>query len=113
MTILCGRAYRIVRLFHLGPGAFRPRPKVQSTVTCWEPERANPPGEKELSELKRCLRACFSRRRQTLRNNLRGALGSQEQADVLLERGAVDGLARPDAIDPAAYARLARAWPPL
>jgi len=113
LTVLCGRVYRITCLFPLAPGAFRPRPKVESAVTHWERTGAHPVGDDELSALKRCLRACFARRRQTLRNNLRAAFGSADQADAVLQRGAVDGGLRPEAVDPAGYTRLARAWPTL
>jgi len=110
LGILCGAVFRIERLFDLAPARFRPAPKVHSSVTRWTPRLDGVPSDAELARLRRCLAACFSRRRKTLRNNLRAALGSEAAALRLLESCAVDGALRAEALEPAVFRRLAAAW---
>ena len=112
LTVLTGRAYRIERLFDLGPGAFRPRPKVVSTVTRWtrREDEALPPDL--LAPLMAALRAAFAHRRQTLQKNLRGVLpGGDAHAVDLLARAGVDGALRAEAIAPEGFVAIALAWP--
>ncbi|ANM28894.1 hypothetical protein ABI59_03655 [Acidobacteria bacterium Mor1] len=110
LTILTGTWFQVRTLFHVSPGAFRPRPEVTSTVTGWE-TRADPPLPDELEgALEACLRGCFARRRQTLWNNLRAALGS-DPARALLDTTGLEGSLRPEALPPAAYYKLAAGWP--
>ena len=110
LTVLAGESFRIERVFDLPPGAFRPRPKVDSTVTRWTPRegalRSDP------APLAAVLRAAFAHRRQTLLKNLRGALaGGEDEARALLARAGLDGALRAEAIPPEGFVALARAWP--
>ncbi len=110
LTVLAGLAFRIERILDLPPGAFRPRPKVTSTVTRWlrrEPEVLD--GALEPA-LRRVLRAAFARRRGTLRVNLRAALGETAAASLCSAAGIDDGL-RAERLSPDAFVRLAAAWP--
>jgi 16S rRNA (adenine1518-N6/adenine1519-N6)-dimethyltransferase len=112
LTILAGLAFRIERVFDLPPGAFTPRPAVVSTVTRWTragEERLDPDIE---ARLRAVLRASFARRRQTLLRNLRSALpGGEAQARAILERTAIDGSLRAEALATPAFLALAAAWP--
>lgn len=109
LTVLAGLTFSIERLFDLGPSAFRPRPKVSSTVTVWRRREGSPLDQID-KPLKQCLRAAFGRRRQTLRNNLRAALGSSSRAEELLETARLDGALRAEAIPAEGFVRLAQAW---
>jgi 16S rRNA (adenine1518-N6/adenine1519-N6)-dimethyltransferase len=112
LTILAGRAYRIERLFDLRPGAFRPRPRVVSTVTRWtrRDDEALPPDL--VAPLTAALRAAFAHRRQTLQKNLRGALADGDAAAALvLARAGIDGTLRAEAVAPEGFVAIARAWP--
>jgi len=111
LTVLAGLTYCIEPLFDLRPGAFRPRPKVDSTVTRWHTREMPGFDEKHEAALLACLAACFGRRRQTLRNNLRGALGSADQAEALLHAADLDASLRAEAVPPAGFVRLAERWP--
>jgi len=112
LTVLAGRAYRIERLFDLAPGAFRPRPKVVSTVTRWTPREAGALPESLVEPLKTVLGAAFAHRRQTLRKNLRAALrGGDAAAVALLATAGLDGALRAEAIPPQGFVALALAWP--
>jgi 16S rRNA (adenine1518-N6/adenine1519-N6)-dimethyltransferase len=58
-----------------------------------------------------CLAASFKRRRQTLRNNLRHALGSAARAEEILHAAGLDPSLRAEAIPPHGFVRLAELWP--
>jgi len=110
LTVLAGLAFSIRRLFDLGPEAFRPRPKVASSVTLWERASDSALSSDLEPRLRSCLACCFARRRQTLRNNLRAGLGASE-ADALLGSAELDGALRAEALSPAQFVRLAQCWP--
>jgi 16S rRNA (adenine1518-N6/adenine1519-N6)-dimethyltransferase len=110
LSVLCGLAFTIDRLFDVAPHAFRPRPQVASTVTRWTRRTGEGTLDPELEPaLRRALTACFAHRRQTLRNNLRAALGSDARAASLLDAAGLDPALRAEQLDPAAFVRLARA----
>jgi 16S rRNA (adenine1518-N6/adenine1519-N6)-dimethyltransferase len=112
LTVLCGRAFRIERLFDLAPGCFRPSPKVVSTVTRWTPREAGALPEALIAPLRAVLRAAFAHRRQTLSKNFRGALaGGEAAARSLLQTAGIDGALRAERIEPDGFLALARAWP--
>jgi 16S rRNA (adenine1518-N6/adenine1519-N6)-dimethyltransferase len=71
-SVLCTSACRVRLAFDLGAGSFWPAPRVTSTVVVLEP-RADPicPGDRV--GFSRFVRASFSSRRKTLRNNLKAA----------------------------------------
>lgn len=59
--------------FTVNPGAFRPRPKVDSAVVVLHPrDRAAEIGVSDREGFLRFLSACFHQKRKMLRNNLRG-----------------------------------------
>lgn len=111
LTVLTALTFCIERLFDLRPGAFRPRPKVDSTVTRWHTREM--PGFDEAREdaLLACLAASFKRRRQTLRNNLRHALGSLARAEEILLSAGLEPTLRAEAVPPEGFVRLAERWP--
>jgi 16S rRNA (adenine1518-N6/adenine1519-N6)-dimethyltransferase len=112
MGILVGQAYEVVRVFDIAPSAFRPRPKVVSTVTRWLPRRDGPLTTNLERALRSCLAASFAHRRRTLFNNLRSALpGGDDPARTVLDAADLDGGLRAEAVPPAGYLRLARVWP--
>lgn len=112
LGILVGQTFDVERLFDVRPGAFRPRPKVISSVARLTP-RAHELGAAMERTLRACLAASFSHRRRTLYNNLRSALPDGDRgARAVLEEARLDGSSRPETIPPEGFLRLARAWPP-
>lgn len=112
LGVLAGRAFAIERLLELPPGAFRPRPKVFTTIARFTPRPAGDLPEDIEPALRSCLRACFARRRRMLLSNLRAVLpGGEEQARSLLERAQLDPALRAEAVAPEGFLRLARLWP--
>src|SRR5262249_35779167 len=110
ITVLAGQAFAIERLFDLPPSAFRPRPKVDSTVTRWTPRPAEMLPRSLAPALEQVLRAAFAHRRQTSRKNLRAGLpGGAAQAAGWLDAAGLDGSNRAEAIPPEGFVALASA----
>lgn len=93
---------RVQPLFEVGPGAFRPSPKVDSAIVRLVPHQTLPHPAKDLKTLQAVVRTAFNARRKTLRKAL-GALVSVAQLQFL---GINDGL-RPENLSLADYVRIA------
>jgi 16S rRNA (adenine1518-N6/adenine1519-N6)-dimethyltransferase len=109
LTVLTSQAYTVRALFEVSPAAFRPRPKVVSSVTEWASVPTTP-SDVVLSDLRRLLAVCFRSRRRTLRNNLRAALGDDVRAGQLLASAEIDGDRRAETLDPTEFVRLSERW---
>jgi len=110
LSVMAGLCFHIRRCFDLPPAAFRPRPRIVSTVTAWLP-REQPLAREREPRLRRCLSAAFRHRRRTLHNNLREALGDARAVDALLDRAGVEGSLRAESLPAAAFVRLSDLWP--
>jgi len=110
ITVLAQSCYEIELLFHLSPNAFRPRPKVESTVTRWKRRRDFSLGPDAEQRLRKVLAVCFCRRRRTLRNNLRTALDDPKTVEALLEQVGLDGQRRPETLSLSDFLELAEAF---
>ncbi|MBE02695.1 16S rRNA (adenine(1518)-N(6)/adenine(1519)-N(6))-dimethyltransferase RsmA [Marinobacter lutaoensis] len=95
---------RVQPLFEVGPGAFRPAPKVDSAVVRLVPYDTLPHPARDLDTLQAVVRTAFNARRKTLRKALAGLIG----ADRLRALGIDDGL-RPENLTLADYVRIADA----
>lgn len=93
---------RVEILFSVGPGAFRPPPKVHSAVVRLTPRDAPPVRVADDRNLRRVVSLAFGMRRKTLRNSLKPILSAEE-----IEAAGVDPGARPEALDLAGFAALA------
>ncbi|MDQ3555317.1 MAG: 16S rRNA (adenine(1518)-N(6)/adenine(1519)-N(6))-dimethyltransferase RsmA [Gemmatimonadota bacterium] len=98
------------RVLHVGRGAFRPVPKVESSVvriTPYDPPRLS---EAEEAALRRLSRAAFGQRRKQFQRILRDAYTlSVEEVKRLEQQLGVDLQARPETFGPDQFVRLARA----
>ncbi len=105
LTVMLSAWLDIEPLFDVGPGAFRPPPKVWSTVARIR-VRAQPrfeiADEQRFASLVALL---FSMRRKTLGRSLRGRI---EPASM--HRIGIDPGARPETLSPEDFARLAAQW---
>jgi 16S rRNA (adenine1518-N6/adenine1519-N6)-dimethyltransferase len=93
---------RVEPLFRVGPGAFKPAPKVDSAfvrLIPW-PEPLFP--VKNIEYLTTLVRQAFSQRRKTLRNALKHLLSEQE-----IKATGTDPSARPETISLEQYVALA------
>lgn len=94
-------------LFDIGPGAFRPPPKVESAVIRLVPH-AKPPVDCDPQRLQQVVTQAFSQRRKTLRN----AVGIWFTTEQITALGIDPGL-RPECLDIAAFAKLAQHLPTI
>jgi 16S rRNA (adenine1518-N6/adenine1519-N6)-dimethyltransferase len=93
-------------LMRVPPGAFRPPPKVDSTVVRLDPRGALPAPLHEEESLWRVVRQGFSQRRKMLRNTLRGIC---EDPQHLLHTAGLKGTERPEALTVVQWIALANA----
>lgn len=89
-------------LFTVGSSAFTPCPKVDSSVIRLQPAGDEAPRISDRQQFQHLVRTCFSRRRKTLRNSLKGLLSA---AEIKAEGIAPD--IRPEELPVEAFARLA------
>jgi len=89
-------------LFEVGPGAFKPAPKVDSAIVRLVPHRQLPHPAKDHKLLQRVVRTAFNARRKTLRK----ALGELISVGQLQALGIDDGL-RPENLTLADYVKIA------
>jgi 16S rRNA (adenine1518-N6/adenine1519-N6)-dimethyltransferase len=109
LTALIGLHARVERLLNLPPGAFRPPPKVQSTVVRLHFHRPEP-APKSLEAFRGVVNAIFTRRRKTLAN----ALLAYRQLTPAMARAAIAGASldaaqRPETLNLAQLVALADA----
>jgi 16S rRNA (adenine1518-N6/adenine1519-N6)-dimethyltransferase len=104
LTVMLAPWFESRRLFDVGPGAFRPAPRVWSAVARLtvrrEPAFAVPPA------YARTVAAAFSQRRKTLRNSLRTVL----DVEGIVAAGIDPGL-RAEVLSPAQFAAIAARVP--
>ncbi len=109
LTVLVGHRATVSRLLNLPPGAFRPAPKVQSSVVRLGFHPPEPPVTSE-PLLAAVTGAVFSRRRKTLGNALLayGGLTPTLAADALAAAG-IDPTRRGETLTIAEFVALANA----
>ncbi|MGP4845112.1 16S rRNA (adenine(1518)-N(6)/adenine(1519)-N(6))-dimethyltransferase RsmA [Marinobacter sp. 1Y8] len=93
---------KVQPLFEVGPGAFRPSPKVDSAIVRLVPHETLPYPAKDLVQLQTVVRTAFNARRKTLRK----ALGGLISVEALHALDINDGL-RPENLTLAEYVRIA------
>ena len=71
LSVMLQYRFRMGRLFDVPPGAFRPAPKVMSSIVRMAPLPADQLGARDEALLGRIVAAAFGQRRKTLRNTLR------------------------------------------
>jgi 16S rRNA (adenine1518-N6/adenine1519-N6)-dimethyltransferase len=109
LTALIGHRASVTRLLNLPPGAFRPPPKVQSTVVRLRFHAPDPLVQDE-SRLATITQALFSRRRKTLGNALLAYGGiTPATAATALSRAGLDPTCRPETLSITELCRLADA----
>ncbi len=101
LTVMLAARCRVEPLFNIGPGAFRPPPKVDSAFVRLIPYREAPFPIADRSRFAAVVTHAFSHRRKTLKNALQGLV--DEEAIVA---AGIDPKVRPETLSAADYARL-------
>jgi 16S rRNA (adenine1518-N6/adenine1519-N6)-dimethyltransferase len=103
LTVMLSVHARVSRVLELPPGAFKPPPKVRSTLV--QLEFTSPAVQIPDEPLfERVVKAIFSQRRKTLLNALKSF---DRAAGDILAAAAIDGRRRPETLDVHEIARLA------
>jgi 16S rRNA (adenine1518-N6/adenine1519-N6)-dimethyltransferase len=112
LSILIGRGADVEILLKLPAGAFRPAPKVLSSLVRLR-FRARRPAVLDEAVFERIVQAVFTRRRKTMSNALL-ALAPGQAANLApteaLAAAGIDGSRRPETLAVAEFARLADAY---
>jgi len=110
LTVLTALHAGVTRVLNLPSGAFRPAPKVLSTVVRLT-FRPSPVEVTSIDLLTAVVRAAFGQRRKTLANAL-AAFGVDQgiPAAEALVRAGIDPRRRPETLDLAEFARLAEVF---
>jgi 16S rRNA (adenine1518-N6/adenine1519-N6)-dimethyltransferase len=103
LSVVSQAAFAIERLFDVAPEAFRPRPKVWSTVVRFTPR---PQSEMDEAGFRRLVSLSFQQRRKTLTNNLKQYYQGLEES---LQTIGVDGRRRAESLELEEWLRLYRA----
>ena len=94
----------VERILRAGPGAFSPAPRVESALVRLRPRPRTGLDPASRDRFAAIVRTCFSKRRKTLRNALRGLYGEPEIAAAGLDPGA-----RPETLSVEDFVGLAHA----
>jgi 16S rRNA (adenine1518-N6/adenine1519-N6)-dimethyltransferase len=98
------------RLFLVKPDAFRPPPKVDSTVIRLKPYETAPVNISDKEKFFEFVGTSFVHRRKTIRNNLRNIWPDLETFDKSLTIAGVEPSERPQDISIERYAALFSEW---
>jgi 16S rRNA (adenine1518-N6/adenine1519-N6)-dimethyltransferase len=104
LSVMIQHRFQVEPLFDVPPGAFRPPPKVESSVVKLVPRGTDDVGDIDEAVLRRVVTAAFSHRRKTLANALSGVIDA-----VTLSRLQIDARLRPENLTLAQYRALAAA----
>ena len=108
LTVMLAARCHVERLFDVGPGAFRPPPKVHSSIVRLTPHRTPPFAVRDATRFAAVVAAAFGQRRKTLRNALNGVVDPAGFAAAGIDPGR-----RAETLAPADFARLAATVAPL
>lgn len=92
------------KLFTVGPGAFKPAPKVDSAVVRLMPHTTPPVQVNDVAWFSAVVTQAFSQRRKTLRNALKTIM-----SDAEIAAAGINPQARAEQLDLAQFAQLANA----
>ena len=108
LTVMLAVHCRVERLFDVGPGAFRPPPRVDSAIVRLVPHASPPFPVADPLRFAAVVAAAFGQRRKTLRNALAGVVDPDGFAAAGVDPGR-----RAETLEPREFAQLAATPAPL
>jgi 16S rRNA (adenine1518-N6/adenine1519-N6)-dimethyltransferase len=102
LSVMLAPWLRVQPLFDIGPGAFKPPPKVDSTFVRLVPHAEPPFVIADQRTFASVVAAAFSQRRKTLRNALKPLVSAET-----IRAAGIDPGARAETVSPAEFAALA------
>ncbi|MES9904766.1 MAG: 16S rRNA (adenine(1518)-N(6)/adenine(1519)-N(6))-dimethyltransferase RsmA [Sedimenticola sp.] len=82
LTVMLQTMCEVESLFEIGPGAFKPAPKVNSALVRLTPYQKPPHSISDQAFFANMVTTAFSQRRKTLRNGLRDLVESETMVEV-------------------------------
>ena len=107
LSVMLQYRFEMAKRFDVGPGAFRPPPRVDSAVVRLVPRPAPALGARDADALARVVTTAFTKRRKTLRNALSGVID-----EAGLHSLGIDPRLRPENLGVEEYVRIANAIAP-
>src|SRR5690606_30383545 len=101
LSVMIQWRFEVERLFDVGPEAFSPPPRVDSSVVRLRPRERADYAVRDPQRLSRLVQAAFAQRRKTLRNSLRGLVTPEQ----LIGTG-IDPDRRAETLSPRDFMRL-------
>jgi 16S rRNA (adenine1518-N6/adenine1519-N6)-dimethyltransferase len=109
LSVYTALYWNVTDHFRVAAGNFNPQPKVDAEVLVFTPRRLPLFDSADEQKILRTIRAAFTQPRKTLRNSLASGLGIVPGiAQVMLERAAIDPVARAATLHLDDFLRLAR-----
>ncbi len=102
LSVMLQLRCQVTPMFNIGPGAFTPPPKVDSSFVRLQPWKQPPHHIQDQKFLAQLVTQAFSQRRKTLRNALKKLLGSEQ-----FEQAGIDPSSRAERLSPGDFVRLA------
>jgi len=102
LSVMMAWRCQVTRVLTVGPGAFRPPPRVRSALVRVEPRREPAFEVTDPERFVEVVNRAFGQRRKTLRNALKGLVGEDG-----FRAAGIDPRARAETLEPAAFAALA------
>lgn len=106
LSVMLQLACRVEPLFDVPPGAFRPPPKVDSSVVRLVPLAADARHDADPARVYAIVKAAFAQRRKTLSNALRQLMDAQA-----IQAAGIDPKARAETLAPMDFVKLAKSGP--
>jgi 16S rRNA (adenine1518-N6/adenine1519-N6)-dimethyltransferase len=101
LTVMLAARCKVEPLFNIGPGAFKPPPKVDSAFVRLTPYRQLPFPLRDRARYAEVVTRAFSHRRKTLKNALAGLVD-----EAAISAAGIDSKARPETLSAEDFARL-------
>ncbi len=106
LSVLTQFAARVRPALRVAPGAFVPRPKVESEVVIVEPYATPPVAVRDPALFRRVVKVVFTQRRKQLANSLRPLCRAPAEP---LRRAGIDPMRRPETLSLSEFAALSDA----
>ncbi len=105
LTVFTQAQFKVTRALVIKPGAFVPRPRIDSAVVVLEPHASAI--TEETSAFRRVVKSAFAARRKTLRNAWK-SLASPEEIEQLAEEAGIRLEQRGETLSVAQFAQIAQ-----
>ena len=87
LSVMLQAYCEVTHLFDIGPGAFKPAPKVDSSIVRLVPLSNEQTHIDDEARFSKVVAASFAQRRKTLRNNLKGLLDASDFEKLGIDPG--------------------------